>query len=122
SVSIAADHDGYRRLAGRNQHVRQWVLREHALDIEDQVSGAYSSAVAYLHLHPDVAALVTGCDVQLQLAAAPFARITFEHADAVELEPSTWQPSFGTRVPNLRIVARFRGGRLLTRVRWGRSP
>lgn len=122
AISIAANHDGYRRLAGRNQHMRQWLLREHELDIEDQVSGSYTSAVACLHLHPDVEAIVDGRAVLLQVASVPLARVTFEHADAVEVEPSTWQPSFGSRVPSRRILARFAGGRLLTRVRWGAAP
>ena len=121
-ISIAAKHDGYRRLAGRNQHTRYWLLREHALDIEDEVSGSYSSAVAFLHLHPDVGAIAAGHEVQLQLAAGPVAHVTFEHADAVEVEPSTWQPAFGAQIPSRRIVARFGSGRLLTRVRWDTPP
>jgi uncharacterized heparinase superfamily protein len=116
---IAGSHDGYGRLPGRNQHSRQWRLDERSLTIADQLSGAFDSAAAHFHLHPEVAVrLVSAGVVELVPATGGRARMTFEGAATVTVSPSHWHPEFGLAVPNSRIMARFAGNAITTRVVW----
>lgn len=116
---IAGSHDGYRRLPGRNQHSRLWRLDERSLSIQDRVSGAFGSAVARFHLHPDVAVrLLGGCEVELTRTDGASARMTFEGAAAVDVCPSHWFPEFGLAVANRCVAAHLAGNTLVTRVLW----
>ena len=55
---VACAHDGYRRLPGKVLHHRSWHLEASGLEVVDQLEGNWQSAVACLHLHPDVEASV----------------------------------------------------------------
>ncbi len=119
SVAIEASHNGYRRLRGRNEHRRRWRLDEHSLCIEDEVTGRYALAGAYFHVHPDVKIMRCGeHEVRLSLKSGEPIAVTIENAAALEIERGTWHPRFGAAVPNHRIVAHFRGAKLITRVQW----
>jgi uncharacterized heparinase superfamily protein len=116
---IAGSHDGYRRLRGHNQHSREWRLDERSLSIADQVSGAFGSAAAHFHVHPEVEVrLISASVVELVPAAGARVRMSFEGAGAVEVNPSFWYPEFGLAVANKSVVATFAGESLTTRVVW----
>jgi len=117
-VSVAGAHDGYRRLPGRNIHRRRWVLRDGSLDIEDEIGGHRQTAVAWLHLHPCVAARQTGAATVGLDWRGGAASIAFDGADEVAIAPCTWHPRFGISVPNAAVSASFSGPRLRTRVAW----
>ncbi|MGE0581156.1 MAG: heparinase II/III family protein [Steroidobacteraceae bacterium] len=118
-VIVDASHDGYRRQRGNNEHRRRWTLTEEFLCIEDQVTGNFDTAEACLHLHPDIGAILsTPFEVMLRHGSQSLGRITFEGAAAIDLVSGTWHPRFGATVSNLRIVARFAGATLVTRVLW----
>jgi uncharacterized heparinase superfamily protein len=118
-ILIAASHDGYRDLPGHNQHTRQWSLTAQALRIDDSLTGAYRRAEARFHLHPEVSVRAGGAQ-QLLLCtpAGSGASMTFEHADAVDVRPTTWHPFFGVEVASQCVIARFGGGKLTTCVTW----
>jgi hypothetical protein len=56
--------------------------------------------------------------VELATAAGPLARMTFEGAVEVRVNPTHWYPEFGLAVANCRVVATFAGNTLTTRVTW----
>ena len=119
AIIIEASHDGYRRLRGRNEHRRRWILNERALCVEDEISGAFDTAAAYFHIHPDVDARLHGAtEVSLMCDGATW-RMVFEGASSVELQSGTWHPRFGVSVPNRRIVASLASATLRTSVIWG---
>jgi uncharacterized heparinase superfamily protein len=116
---IAASHDGYRRLPGRNRHTREWRLEEGSLSIADQVSGAFASAAAHFHLHPRISVKRASTDVvELATDAGPLARMRFEGAAEVCINPTRWFPEFGRAVANCCVVATFAASTLTTRVDW----
>ena len=118
-ILIAASHDGYRDLPGHNQHTRQWSLTAQSLRIDDSLTGAYRRAEARFHLHPQVSVRAGGArQLLLRLPGGSGASMTFEHADAVEVRPTTWHPFFGAEVANQCVIARFGGGKLTTCVTW----
>jgi uncharacterized heparinase superfamily protein len=118
-VTIEAEHDGYRRLAGRPTHRRQWILSSTSLVVEDQLSGAFASAEARLHLHPDlrVTSERTG-QFSLQTSEGTRIRVQFAGVKASQVRASTWHPQFGRSTPNSVLVATFAGASLVTRITW----
>jgi uncharacterized heparinase superfamily protein len=122
-VLIEASHDGYRRLPGRNEHFRQWLLDAGGLRIADRIGGPVQRAEAYFHLHPDIGVRLTGAnEVALTWPAGGAAQMRFEGAASVQVRPGTWHPRFGVALPNHRVVARFAAADLTTRLSWTAAP
>jgi uncharacterized heparinase superfamily protein len=120
-AEVAASHDGYCRLPGRNVHRRRWDLDPTSLSIHDHVSGGFSRATAHFHLHPDVAAeQVSPMEVRLHRDARTM-RLVVHGASRLELSRSTWHPRFGVSEGNWRVSADFAGAELRARFDWSRS-
>ena len=116
--SVVGEHDGYRRLRGKNLHRRRWTLNAHELFIEDNVEGRFRSAKCYFHLHPEIhARRGAGSDVRLSDARGVLLDVRFEGAAAVDVIDSTWHPEFGVSLPASCIVAQLDGPRLATFIR-----
>jgi uncharacterized heparinase superfamily protein len=116
-INVVGEHDGYRRLPGRNVHRRSWTLNAHYLLIEDIIEGPFRSAACYFHLHPGIYASGLG-EWELQLADSQDLQLVmrFEGAASIEVLDSTWHPEFGLALTNRCVVARFDGPRLLTKI------
>lgn len=116
-VSIMGEHDGYRRLRGKNIHRRCWKLQAQELVIEDEVDGTFRSAKCFFHLHPAVHLQRAG-DSELQLSDSRglLLKMHFEGAAQVQITDSTWHPEFGVAVANCCIVVKLSGSRLATRI------
>jgi uncharacterized heparinase superfamily protein len=117
-INLVGEHDGYRRLPGRNLHRRSWTLNAHQLLIEDTVEGPFRSANCYFHLHPEIDVSRLG-ERDLQLVDSRDLRLVmlFEGAASIEVFDSTWHSEFGLATTNRCIVVRFDGPRLITRIR-----
>ncbi len=119
---VVGEHDGYRRLRGRNSHRRSWQLNAHELLIEDTVEGRFRSARCYFHLHPEIH-VQHGRRLELQLSDSHgvLLEMRFEGAAAVDVVDSTWHPEFGVALASRCIVAQLDGPRLATRIRGSNS-
>ena len=117
-VTIEASHDGYRRLPGRNEHRRRWILDERSLRIEDEISGTFATAAAHFHIHPDVEARLHGMSEVLLACAGQTWRMVFAGASSIELRSGAWHPQFGVSAPNRCIVASFAAAQLTTSIFW----
>jgi uncharacterized heparinase superfamily protein len=119
---IDASHDGYRRLPGRNEHRRRWTIDNSSLYIEDVISGKFTAAAAYFHLHPDVEARAcSATEVLLCVFDGLTLRMLFTGATTIQLQSGTWHPRFGVVVANRCVVARFSGAMLTTRILWAKA-
>ncbi len=119
NVTVEGSHDGYARLPGHNRHTRRWVLSARSLQVEDRVSGAFASAEARFHLHPDITAQVeTGDVVSLQSSGAEVARLEFRGASTVSADPASWHPQFGVSLASTVISARFAHSTLASNLSW----
>ena len=99
---------------------KEWIGRQEALQIVDEISGSYTNAEAWFHLHPRLRPRTDGPDtVVLTCDEVELATCQFQAAAAVEVVPDTWQPAFGVRQPSTCIRVRLQGGRLVSTVRWG---
>jgi uncharacterized heparinase superfamily protein len=117
SATVAAEHDGYRRLPGGNLHRRSWTLTDHDLVVADEIEGSFRSARAFFHVHPDFHVERGSDALQLRDARGISLEIAFRDAARVEVRDSTWHPQFGIAVPNQCIVAVLEGPRLKTLIR-----
>jgi len=117
---IEGSHNGYHRLPGRNEHRRRWTIDSTSLHIEDRITGPFRSAEACFHVHPQVdVRSCSGMEVELACGAEVRVRMLFEGAEQVSVQDTTWHPEFGIALPSSRVVARFAGPSLTTRVYWG---
>jgi uncharacterized heparinase superfamily protein len=116
-VAIAAAHDGYRRLPGRVDHRRQWVLEPAGLTVEDILEGSPRTADAWFHLHPDIKLEPEGDGWCLMREGNAVAKANFMYGTAT-VEEGFWAPEFGRLQPNHALRVRFDGPRLISRWLW----
>lgn len=117
-VVLNASHDGYRRLAGKVTHQRQWLAESASLTIADELSGRYTHAVAYWHLHPDIGLVrLSDLSFELTLPQGQVARLNVAGAD-VEVCEGTWHPGFGKSISNQKLVLKLSGHTLMTQIEW----
>lgn len=119
-LTIEAVHDGYRRLQGRNEHLRRWQLDARTLQIEDRITGPFRTAQAFFHLHPQFeVAQRASAELRLTGPHMPASlRMSFEGAAAVGVQSGTWHPGFGVVRANRQIVVQLAGPALITRLEW----
>ena len=129
-LEVGCAHDGYLRLAGRVRHHRRWRLSDDGLEIEDQVEGRFTSAIARFHLDPLVRVATppteslpttpTITPSRAILELGPW-RIEFEaRGSELSIEPSTYHPRFGATIENLCLVCRLTQSSAVFRFRWSR--
>lgn len=129
-VRVTAAHDGYRRLPGNPVHRRQWEITADRMRVTDWIKGPAKTAVARLHLHPDVrvefyakeaCADPTGTgEVFVGTLRLPEGqRVRWRLAGGeVELEPGHWHPEFGHSVRNRCLVLRLAGNTGTFKISW----
>lgn len=115
---VVGEHDGYRRLRGRNLHRREWKVTARELRIEDGVVGPYRSAKSIFHLHPEIQVQRgRGTELRLSDSAGALLDMTFEGAASADVVESSWHPEFGVATPGRCIVAHLDGPHLTTVIR-----
>lgn len=94
NISVTAIHDGYARLFKKTLHIRKITMGAATLQIEDKISGPWSSAVARYYLHPSIVLLNSStfsCDsgqvFKLEVSGG-----------RVNILEAKWYPEFGTEV------------------------
>ena len=121
SQTVAAQHDGYRRLPGRNLHHRVCTLQEDALLVDDKITGPFQSAELFFHCHPDAqvtladneATITVGDDLEVKLIV---------DGGVLRCEQDNWHPGFGIALPSTTLVAKAHGNTLKSRFTWTSRP
>lgn len=97
-VSVSCAHNGYRRLPGKPIHRRKWEFSDTELTVSDNINGAFESAIAYFHVHPDICIFANGgASWLLQLPQGQKVIVTVKTGDS-QLTPSFYAPEFGKRL------------------------
>lgn len=120
-IRVRAYHTGYRRLKGKNLHRREWLFSANGCEVIDKVTGTYDSAVARLHVHPDVRFEWHDEMLVAVLGDGQVVRVMIKGASSVSLQPSSWHPAFGSTISSQCIAAEFSSGRLVTHISWSSS-
>ena len=107
-VQVSCAHNGYRRLAGRPIHRRDWRMTKSSLMVADTVEGRYRSSMGRIHLHPDVRALIADSGKRGEIGLSNGKKIAWKLSNAQGcLVPSTYHPKFGKSIPNQCLEYRF---------------
>lgn len=118
---VACSHDGYRRLKGKVEHTRTWILGQGSLVVDDALTGSFTRAEARFHLHPSV--LLQGdagppADrLSLLLEDGSIVAVTVD-GGSLRREATTWHPEFGASEPNACLVVEFSRPTVRTRFEW----
>lgn len=110
-ATIAASHDGYRRLAARAIHERRWEFSAGEVRIEDLIDGRGEVDLdLILNIHPDFE-LTQISDAHFEARSAEGAvHATFDTPRGLRarIAEFSFAPQFGCLRPGARIVARAR--------------
>jgi uncharacterized heparinase superfamily protein len=117
-VRIRCTHNGYKRLAGKNLHSREWVATTDKLQITDSITGTFERAIARFFLHPEARITHNGEHLAITLPTGEVISVCVQGAASVSVVNSTWHPEFGKSVPNQCIVAELSSKTLITSVTW----
>ncbi|MGY0219462.1 heparinase II/III family protein [Endozoicomonadaceae bacterium StTr2] len=93
NLEVSCEHTGYRWLKNKPRHQRHWKLETNQLIVTDIITGSYSSALAYLHLHPDIKAKKDNKMISLQLPDSKI--VLIRSTGDIKIESSSWHPEFG---------------------------
>lgn len=121
-MTVRAAHDGFRRLPGKNDHQRNWLLAEQSLSIEDEVTGAFSQACAYFHLHPQILVMPGSCAEIVILMLPNGKRVeVLVKGGALSVAVDDWHPHFGVSEPSRCLIAKMACSKMTTEIHWGES-
>ena len=121
-LTVTCAHDGYSRLPGQPLHRRRWTLTPGGLVIHDRIEGPFGSAVARLHLHPDVRV-----EIDPDGAAGAFwigdDRVWWRiHGGGrARRVHSSYHPRFGAGEPSVCLELDFAGPMLEMRLSWEKT-
>jgi hypothetical protein len=117
-IRISAAHDGYRWLAGRPLHRRNWMLEKSRLTIDDAVEGICMPAVARFHLGPGVQASAAPGGRGGSLTTAEGRTLHWRTDAPANIVASQWHPEFGKTVATQALQVSLDHGRLMFELSW----
>ncbi len=119
TILIAAEHDGYKRLPGKNIHRREWLFSQKKLILTDFIQGAYDNAVSRLYFHPAVQVrIIEQHTIECQLLNQQKVLIKLYGDCQIHLEDTFWYPEFGVKKENCCLIVQFKGSKLITEMGW----
>ncbi|TDF35070.1 alginate lyase family protein [Alteromonadaceae bacterium M269] len=120
AVSFFASHNGYRKLGVKCQHKRSWSVSKNELSVEDSLNGEFDSAVANLHLHPEVDVLSHSDDTCLLNVGEYQVQVSTKGAHLV-VEESSWHPEFGISLPSKKIRLEYHSSKVIHHISWKKA-
>lgn len=123
-IIVRCAHDGYRRLQGTPQHLRQWLFGKNMLVVEDHILGDFEHAEVRFHLHPSITLSDIfidsdrGCEILLKLPQGQDIHLSIE-GGVLRKQITTWHPEFGCSKKNFCLIGEFNCSVFRTSVKWG---
>ena len=100
--TITATHDGYKAIGA--MHTRSFSFDNRRIKIEDKIKSTQNhTCTAFLHLHPDVAVMITNDTIVLNESII----ITCSHHDSITTDVYHYAPEFNTLIPATVIKITF---------------
>jgi uncharacterized heparinase superfamily protein len=115
---IACSHDGYRRLAGRPIHRREWRFDNRSLAVYDVIEGRFKEAVARFHLHPSVTIENKGRNLFIIFFPGSGTITCRVQKGVGRLIPSTYHPGFGLTLQNQCLEVQLNNNKSLILFHW----
>jgi len=121
-ITLAASHDGYRRLNGSPIHNRKWIFSDCSLEIQDCITGKEFHTIEVVYpLHPDIEVVKINKDYVVLAVGEGRVKIYIEGEGALSGVDSTFHPEFGISVKSTKLVYHYTGQlpvQIITRVNW----
>lgn len=109
AIRVGCSHTGYKRLAGRPIHRRQWVLSVSSMEIRDEIQGPFKRAIGRFYLHPGVTIVKNDTPDSLSFILTGGEQVGFSLAGAeYRVVDSTWHPEFGLSFSNQCLEVIFK--------------
>ena len=120
SVTVSCSHDGYKRLSGCPIHSRSWTLSQGTFLIKDKIEGAFRTATAYFHFHPDIEIVCAGDDRwTLNLPECKKRALLVVLKGVPSIMPSVFSPEFGVQLPTKCLEIQFdRKSEIAVEISW----
>ncbi|MEY8240835.1 MAG: alginate lyase family protein [Cycloclasticus sp.] len=119
-VGFSASHNGFKQQGINCIHQRSWSLNSKEIRIIDKLKGEFNTAIASLHLHPDVV-VETIDDDKVVLSAVGFMIVLRFSGASILLEDTSWHPEFGVSLPSKKLCCKFLGSLMTVDISWSRS-
>jgi len=117
TLLVSGAHDGYCRLPGKVRTTRSWRFGDRAIQIVDELSGNYTTAISRFYCHPAIAVnQLSENEVLLVLPEGQEVHFNVEGASVLRVVKSIWHPGFGISTPNSCIEAVMSGSKLVSRI------
>ncbi len=117
ALTVGCSHDGYRGLAGRPIHRREWKMETGTFSVRDTVTGGRHTAVARYITHPDVRLTFDTVKNSGQLVLPDGRSISATVlAGRGFIEPAAYAPEFGMIRPTQCLVLKLENGE--GEIRW----
>jgi len=121
-IQLSACHDGYKRLAGRPMHCREWLFEECLLTMTDKITGKGVHQVkSILPLHPEVKVRLLKSNQATLEVAGKNVVITVDGNGELNDEEYKYHPEFGLSIEGRKLVYHTSGVvpiKIITRIRW----
>lgn len=117
TVEFSAAHNGYKKQGINCIHHRTWQVSLTGCEVKDFLQGDFNSAIAYLHLHPEVFISSTGsdaCVLQVELYEIEV-KVT---GASLTIEDSSWHPEFGLVIPSKKLRLQYLQQRVTYQIIW----
>jgi len=109
-IKLSACHDGYKRLAGKPVHCREWLFENGGVTVSDTVTGrGEHEVVSLLPLHPEVVV----SNIQSNLAQLEVdgkkIEVSFEGKGSLAVKDALYHPEFGISINNKQLIYTYNG-------------
>lgn len=101
-VCLLANHDGYTRLKGKVSHSRGFITNNTEIKIKDDLSGHFSQATAFFHLHPSMEVEIITDNI-VKLVTKSKIKLTIHSTSSIQISDSTYHPEFGVSIKNKQL-------------------
>ncbi len=118
TITVAAAHDGYRKLAGKPVHRRCWSLDGAGMTVSDRVEGGNHAAIAR-YIVPAGVTVTALADDRFALDHPDAGRVTLDvPVGRGGIEPGHYAPRFGQRLPTQVVAVTLVDGAATVRLSW----
>lgn len=119
NAEVICEHNGYRYLADRPIHKREWFFEPGQLQIRDSVSSEKHRSVARIRIHPtlDLISVGEGSYHLVSQSGLAIARIEIIKGRE-KIEKSTYSPRFGLVQDTVTIAVTLERGESIVRITW----
>jgi len=109
-IKLSACHDGYKRLAGKLVHCREWLFENGQITVSDTVTGrGKHEVVSLLPMHPEVVvSSIQSSLVQLEVNGKKV-EVNIEGEGLLEVKDALYHPEFGISMNNKQLIYSYNG-------------